>query len=118
MSPFYPARARHRWHTCARYGMTAGLQTGTCWQLADGAVYFCPPETRAEVEARFGQAAEPFTVPLVNCRTCAHLARPGLSAGYCAVRTDLPRAHGADSTHPLRQLPADGGAGCVFWEPR
>lgn len=91
----------------------------TTWRLADGAVYVCPPETRAEVEARFGQAAEPIDVPASDCRTCAHLSRPGLSDGLCGgERPDLPRAFGGDSTHPLRDLPADGGRDCLAWAGR
>ncbi|MBL8445437.1 MAG: hypothetical protein JNK52_15445 [Zoogloeaceae bacterium] len=49
------------------------------------------------------------------CKTCRHLARPGRADGYCAERTDLPHAYGAD--HPLRRLPADGGANCPKWAP-
>ena len=83
--------------------MNTGLRTATCWHLADDAVYFCPPETRAEVEARFGQAAEPFEQPAADCRTCAHLCLD-------AICDDIERLDA--------RLPADGGAGCVFWEPR
>ena len=46
----------------------------------------------------------------VGCVTCAHFARPGLSAGYCGGRDDLPRAYGEN--HPLRKLPSDRGAAC------
>lgn len=48
------------------------------------------------------------------CRTCRHIARPGLSPGYCGGRDDLPPAYTAG--HPLRRLPADGGATCTTWE--
>lgn len=47
------------------------------------------------------------------CRTCAHLRIPGLSAGYCGGRDDLPPAY--TPGHPLRQLPDDGGASCTAW---
>ena len=47
------------------------------------------------------------------CRDCDHFARPGKSAGYCGGRDDLPLAYGAH--HPLRRLPADGGASCKQW---
>ena len=49
-----------------------------------------------------------------SCRTCRHLKRPGLSAGYCGGRDDLPSAYTAG--HPLRRLPDDGGASCTTWE--
>lgn len=49
-----------------------------------------------------------------RCKACAHYARPGMSAGYCATRTDLPAAYGHH--HPLRQLPADAGASCITYE--
>lgn len=91
------------------------LQPTTLWRLADGTVYAGPPESDIEASIRTGQPAE----ALYPCNTCAHRARPGLSdEGYCAGRSDLPRAYGADSTHPLRQLPADGGVNCDAWEPR
>lgn len=48
------------------------------------------------------------------CNLCAHYARPGMSAGYCATRTDLPAAYGHH--HPLRKLPADAGASCTTFE--
>ena len=46
----------------------------------------------------------------MTCPHCTHFRRPGLSAGYCGGREDLPPAYGAN--HPLRQLPADKGASC------
>lgn len=48
-----------------------------------------------------------------TCRSCTHLARPGLSDGLCGGRSDLPPAFGPG--HPLRQLPADHGADCPTW---
>ena len=48
-----------------------------------------------------------------SCKTCAHRRRPGLSDGYCSGRDDLPPAY--TPGHPLRQLPADGGASCPAW---
>lgn len=47
------------------------------------------------------------------CVECQHFARPGKSDGYCSRRGDLPPAYGAN--HPLRRLPADGGASCKQW---
>lgn len=48
--------------------------------------------------------AEPST-----CRNCANRSRIG--PGYCGGdRADLPPAYGP--SHPLRQLPEDGGATC------
>jgi len=49
-----------------------------------------------------------------RCKQCANYARPGMSAGYCATRTDLPAAYGP--AHALRQLPADAGASCTTFE--
>jgi len=50
-----------------------------------------------------------------GCKTCRHMKRPGLSAGYCGGgRDDLPGAYGAH--HPLRQLPADQGATCASYQ--
>lgn len=50
-----------------------------------------------------------------SCRTCRHLKRPGLSAGYCGGREDLPPAYGPG--HPLRRLPDDRGATCASHTP-
>lgn len=50
-----------------------------------------------------------------SCRTCRHLKRPGLSAGYCGGRGDLPPAYGPG--HPLRRLPDDRGATCASHTP-
>ena len=52
--------------------------------------------------------------PARSCRTCRHLKRPGLSDGHRGGRDDLPHAYTAG--HPLRRLPADGGASCGTWE--
>jgi hypothetical protein len=48
-----------------------------------------------------------------RCCQCRHFARPGLSDGYCGGRSDLEPAYGRG--HPLRLLPADGGANCTVW---
>ena len=49
-----------------------------------------------------------------RCKACAHYAHPGMAAGYCSARTDLPLAYGQN--HPLRRLPADAGADCTTYE--
>ena len=67
-----------------------------------------PAGTRAlvaEMHARIGR-----------CYGCRHFARPGLSDGYCGGRSDLEPAYGR--RHPLRLLPADGGANCTAWVER
>lgn len=46
----------------------------------------------------------------MRCRRCEHFAKPGRSDGYCAARTDLPKAYGEN--HPLHKLPPDLGASC------
>ena len=58
-----------------------------------------------------------ITVELpTDCKSCRHLKRPGLSAGYCGGgREDLPGAYGLH--HPLRKLPADQGASCASYRP-
>lgn len=53
------------------------------------------------------------TTACPSCKTCAHRLRPGLSDGLCSGRNDLPLAY--TPGHPLRQLPADGGASCTTW---
>jgi hypothetical protein len=50
-----------------------------------------------------------------GCSTCRHRKRPGLSAGYCSGRDDLPGAYGEH--HPLRQLPDDQGVSCASYLP-
>lgn len=102
-------------------------------------VYFSPPATLAETLATYPEAvaAEPLPDDAAprqseqqgarqsaqesaqksaapSCKTCRHLKRPGLSAGYCDGRSDLPPAYGPG--HQLRRLPADGGATCTTWE--
>lgn len=57
--------------------------------------------------------AAPVASTVKACRDCQHFARPGKSDGYCGGRDDLPLAYGAN--HPLRRLPADGGASCSQW---
>ena len=52
--------------------------------------------------------------PPPSCDTCAHSSRPGTTV-YCGGgREDLPKAYGQH--HPLRRLPADGGASCTLWQ--
>ena len=97
-------------------------------------VHFSPAATLAEVmtaypaavaaeparqresgtEDRSTPAPPPRNAPAASCRTCRHRKRPGLSAGYCGGRSDLPPAYGPG--HPLRRLPDDGGASCTTWE--
>jgi len=60
-----------------------------------------------------GQSAPHKKACESSCRTCANLGRPGLSDGHCGGRDDLPPAYGPG--HPLRKLPADGGASCPAW---
>jgi len=50
-----------------------------------------------------------------GCSTCRHRKKPGLSAGYCSGRDDLPGPYGEH--HPLRQLPDDMGATCASYTP-
>ena len=53
----------------------------------------------------------------LRCWWCAHLCRPGLvEIGYCMTREDLPLSYG--DNHPLRKLPADGGASCEHYSER
>lgn len=63
-----------------------------------------------------GEAVAPsMKVPTVaTCQTCTHRRMPGLSAGYCAGRDDLPHVYTAG--HPLRILPDDLGGTCGAWE--
>lgn len=49
-----------------------------------------------------------------GCSMCRHRKRPGLSAGYCSVREDLPPAY--TPGHPLRSLPADNGLTCTSYK--
>lgn len=57
--------------------------------------------------------AAPVVGTLKACQCCEHFTRPGKSEGYCGGRDDLPPAYGVN--HPLRRLPADGGASCNQW---
>lgn len=60
-------------------------------------------------------AAESAQISAVwGCSTCRHRKRPGLSAGYCFVREDLPPAY--TPGHPLRSLPADNGLTCTSYK--
>jgi hypothetical protein len=81
-------------------------------RCVEGGLYM--EEERPVLRAMY--AADPFgTRAMVatmharigRCHRCRHIARPGLSDGYCTQRTDLPIAYGL-----LRVLPSDGGAGC------
>lgn len=45
------------------------------------------------------------------CANCQHLKTPRGSVGGCGGREDLARMYGKN--HPLRVLPADGGASCA-----
>lgn len=82
----------------------------------------CPVATNAEparqresgTEERGTPTPPPRNAPVTSCRTCRHLGRPGLSAGYCGGRDDLPLAYTAG--HPLRSLPDDQGKNCRTWE--
>lgn len=84
-------------------------------------VHFIPEATHGEVLAAYPDAvaAEPLQIaaPLKSCWDCRHRRRPGLAdEGYCARRTDTPRAYG--DHHPLHRLLDDGGAGCNSFEDR
>lgn len=71
-------------------------------------------QCESDTEERGTPTPPPRNAPVASCRTCRHLGRPGLSAGYCGGRDDLPPAYTAG--HPLRRLPDDGGASCTTWE--
>lgn len=67
-----------------------------------------PDNHRIEQESALKSAAP-------SCRSCTHLAKPGLASGYCGGgRDDLPPAYGPG--HPLRRLPDDQGKSCTTWE--
>lgn len=92
-------------------------------------VFFSPPADHSEALAYRGDAvaAEPQPAPAFpqsahesaqqsttrGCKSCRHCRRPGLSAGYCGERNDLPPAY--TDGHPLRLLPDDLGADCTHW---
>ena len=94
-------------------------------------VWFAPAADHDEALAAYRDAvaAEPLpevrTPPIRNevrtettargCKSCRHRRRPGLSAGYCSGRDDLPGAYGLH--HPLRKLPDDQGATCTSYRP-
>lgn len=69
---------------------------------------------RTIAEDRGIAIAAPVVGMVKACRCCQRLARPGKSDGYCSGRDDLALAYGAN--HPLRRLPADGGASCNQWK--
>lgn len=71
----------------------------------------CTPDTPATP-----QNGNAHNTSAQACLDCRHRKTPGLSAGYCAQRTDTAHAYGPG--HPLRRLPDDGGAECVFFEGR
>ncbi len=92
-------------------------------------VWFSPAADHDEALAAYRDAvaAEPLSEMLAQsaqesaqksaawgCSTCRHRKRPGLSAGYCSGRDDLPGAYG--DHHPLRKLPADQGASCTSYQ--
>ncbi len=62
-----------------------------------------PAGTHAVVEAMHSRIG--------RCHRCAHLARPGLSDGYCARRGDRPHVYGF-----MHSLPANSGATCNSFE--
>lgn len=109
---------------------TAAPATGWLIHFADRdplEVWFSPAVTHGEVLAAHpaALAAEPIperdirkpttsTMTTASCKTCRHRKRPGLSAGYCSGRGDLPGAYGVH--HPLRKLPADMGEGCASYQ--
>lgn len=93
-------------------------------------VIFAPAASHAEVLAAEPDAVAAEPLPEVRtpvrsavrtetrvpgCKSCRHMARPGLSAGYCSGRDDLPTAYGL--RHPLRKLPDDEGADCASYLP-
>ena len=58
----------------------------------------------------------PKATVATGCKSCRHLKRPGLSAGYCGGgRDDLLGAYGEH--HPLRKLPDDQGESCASYRP-
>ena len=65
--------------------------------LAEG----LPRQHESGTEEGGTPAPPPRNDPAASCRTCRHLKRPGLSAGYCGGRSDLPPAYTAG--HPLRR---------------
>jgi hypothetical protein len=77
-------------------------------------VFFGEPE---KAKPRTVRKAEILSFPtgtiLRCCQTCQHMSKPGLSAGHCGGRDDLPPAYGQG--HPLRKLPPDAGADCKEW---
>lgn len=100
--------------------------TSPAWLLrfvdrAPVAVHFAPAAAYAEVLAAYPDASAAVPLPesapkttAPSCKTCQHLRRPGLAAGYCGGRDDLPPAYTAG--HPLRSLPDDQGKNCRTWE--
>ncbi len=85
----------------------------TCYRAiaAERGITAALPEVRTPLRSEV--RTETMTT---GCKTCRHLKRPGLSAGYCGGgRDDLPGAYGLH--HPLRKLPADHGASCVSYLP-
>jgi hypothetical protein len=63
-----------------------------------------------------------FRVVNSACVSCRRIGKPGAlvkgesEVSYCSGRDDLPPAYGAG--HPMRKLPADGGATCSSWRAR
>jgi hypothetical protein len=87
-------------------------------------VWYSPAATPAQVLADDPNALaavpqgriEPVSPAVARaCSACRHRKYPGLAEpGYCALRTDQPKAYGLH--HPLHRLPEDGGAGCASFE--
>ena len=88
-----------------------GLSRAEAERLATESLGVMPPSNQpAEQVALPKQRPAPGQA----CQDCQHFARPGLSDGYCAERTDLPLAYGQN--HPLHELPGDKGASCDKWQ--
>ena len=88
-----------------------GLSRAEAERLATESLGVMPPSNQPAE-----QVAQPKQRPAPGqaCQDCQHFARPGLSDGYCAERTDLPLAYGQN--HPLHELPGDKGASCDKWQ--
>jgi hypothetical protein len=70
-----------------------------------------PQSAQQTAQQSASQSAHQSAHQSAGCSSCRHRARPGFAdPGYCAMRTDQPKAYGRH--HPLHKLPADGGAEC------
>lgn len=92
-----------------RAAFGAGMIDAAIRAGIDGQPTFWARENGHEVGTPHVANERPASAP--RCILCAHFTRPGLSAGYCAGRTDLRPAYG--DNHPLRHLPADHGRSCT-----